>query len=45
MKKVLKYVLYVFIGLRDRRKREYLASLPLEPDTTRAPEGADRRAS
>ena len=31
-------MLYVFIGLRDQRKVDYLASLPLEPDSQRSVE-------
>ena len=39
-------LIYVLLGLRDRRKVRYLASLPLEPDEPGAsspvPEGAYR---
>ena len=34
-------LLYVFIGLRDKRKVDYLAGLPLEPDGQRSAESRD----
>jgi len=34
-------LLYVFFGLRDRRKVEYLASLPLESDSKPSVESGD----
>ena len=34
-------MLYVLIGLRDKRKVDYLAALPLEPDTQPATESSD----
>jgi hypothetical protein len=34
-------LLYVFIGLRDQRKVDYLASLPLAPDSQRSAESHD----
>jgi hypothetical protein len=34
-------MLYVFIGLRDKRKVDYLASLPLEPDSKLPVESRD----
>ena len=34
-------MLYVFIGLRDRRKVDYLASLPLQSDSQSSAESRD----
>jgi len=34
-------LLYVFLGLRDRRKVEYMAALPLEPDSKPSVESGD----
>lgn len=34
-------MLYVLIGLRDQRRVDYLASLPLEPDSPQTPESRE----
>ena len=34
-------LLYVLLGLRDKRKVDYLASLPLEPDSQLSVESSD----